>query len=336
MKNILLLPNLGNTCYLNTGIQCLLSSSLFTNYLLNTSFPDHTLQQSLKVFFTNIDDINIRKHYIYFTRFVKHLEQVMINIMNIYEQNDVSELLTLLLDKMNTEIGQELNPYNIPIFTDKSLSVIGRLNHKCITAYEIQFKNEFSQIIPMFYSFLICQIVCGCTKIHHNYEHFNMLQLEIPTSLCNSKVCLEDCINQFMKSYDLNIGDNEWKCDHCNLKIKSTKSFVFWTLPDILIISFKRFVYDSSKHTFCKNNVSVELPDIIDMNKWMLSQRNSVNYELKAIGCHIGSLSYGHYYSVVWNKYKKQWISIDDDRVQSVDFEKILKNVYICVYEKVK
>ena len=329
------LPNLSNTCYLNTAIQCLLSSKIFIYFILHNEFPNNTLLNSFKKIVNNINPNNSTGHFIHFAAFVKHLNTVFQKNMNIYEQNDVSELLMILLDKMNSEIGQEFK-LDATLIDNNLKSAFCRLDERCMKAYEKQFKDAHSEIIPLFYSFLICQIVCGCNKIHHNYEHFNMLQLEIPTN--QQSITLNDCLDLFMKSYTLNIDDqiDKWKCDHCNLCVPSTKSFVFWTLPDILIISFKRFIFDERIHNFRKINVAIDLPKVIDMNKWMLSQKVPVNYELKSIGCHIGSLNYGHYYSMVWSKSEKQWIDIDDTNIRPARFERNLQNAYICVYEKMK
>ena len=315
------LPNLGNTCYLNTTIQCLLSCDSFKNFLQNTEFK----QNSILYFFKKIEPKNLAK----FKLFVSHLHKKFKSNFDIFEQNDMCELLTILIDKMNIEISRNIHIDDNYNFLSND-SAINRLNNKCTYSFITHFKTEYSFLIPLFYSTLISQIHCGCQKIHHNYEYNNILQLNI----IKKKDCtIIDCIDDFMEPYLLNnTNDNDndkWTCDHCNQSILSKKSFIFWKLPKILLISFKRFVFNSKINKFIKINDPIEIPTQLDMSKWTVNNDNSI-YNLKALGCHIGSIDYGHYFTILYDYEKNKWVEVDDEIVRD---NKMFRSVYLCTYE---
>ena len=368
MKNNLkfTLPNLGNTCYLNSAVQCLLGTTVFNDYVLNTSFNPDTILDCFQKFGkkvlileeTDTDNDN-DTYWNEYKTLVTKLSKSLKNSMDIYRQNDLGEFLNLFIDYTNNEVSRKINmsrviaEYNN---LDDVNSGLLRLRRKCNMAWINNFKNEYSCLVPMFYSLLISQISCGCGKIHHNYEFFNIIQVDIPNQIDddknermgtltdNNRVCLTNCIDDFMRSFKLNDASNhesiEWKCDVCNKKVLSRKSFTFWKLPKILIFNIKRFVFNEKAGDFMKLNTEVSIPEIIDMKKWTLCDDRTCDYRLKSIGCHVGRLNFGHYYTFV-RRSTDVWVKIDDDTESSpITFDELLKHnvqnhVYVCFYERI-
>jgi len=380
------LPNLGNTCYLNTGLQCILNSSIFIEYLTISDFPEDSifyhLQQtvhsivnhstqvkevSLNFFSCNRETTPNQSYWNPHRQMVKYLGTKLQKHINIYRQNDLQEFLNLIIDHSNQELANSPKHNNVSSICEYKYNNIAttttttkpnqnssfyRLQKKCDNAWNKHFKNEYSPIVPLFYSLLISQISCGCGKIHHNYEFFNSLQIDIVSEISEDDTMLTTCIDEFMKPFKLNQNNNDhnlgnldneirWKCDVCKQQLESTKNFAFWRLPQILIIVLKRFVFDEKFGQFRKLNTVVDIPDIIDFKKWVLCKESTVLYELRTIGCHYGGLDSGHYYSLV-RKGQNKWVKIDDDdaspqfnRHTESQYKPYFNDAYVCVYQKI-
>ncbi len=70
-------------------------------------------------------------------------------------------------------------------------------------------------------------------------EPYFMIDLPIPQVDSNS-VDLFDCFNLYTTS-ELLSGDNAWFNDKTGEKQDVNKKLTFWSFPNILIISFRRF-----------------------------------------------------------------------------------------------
>ena len=76
--------------------------------------------------------------------------------------------------------------------------------------------------------------------------------------------------------------------------------------------------------------ISEHLEKYIDME---IYRSNNVLFELVGIISHIGSLEYGHYYSLVKNCSSNIWYKFSDNLYEIVDFDKInKKDVCILIY----
>ena len=385
------LPNFGNTCYLNTCVQCMMSSPTFTDYVMTKSFPEDTILYHLQAMMGEVvndtvinittndtddddeeedndnervdtsdnsnDTVSLPSYWKHHKVFVTVLRDRLKTFMEIFEQNDLGEFWNLFVDKASNEISQKIRMSKI-VHEQNNLdnvdSSLLRLRQRCNRAWVNNFKDEYSPLVPMFHSLLISQISCSCGKIHHNYEFFNAIQVEIPSmsttgndgnkSKSPTSVSLIDCIGEFMNSFLLNDTSDpksiEWTCDNCNDRVLSRKSFTFWRLPQVLVFNLKRFVFNERSGRFIKLNTPVEIPEFLDMKVWTLcDDRTSCKYRLTAIGCHMGSLNYGHYIALV-RRGEREWVKIDDDdesepfTMDDITKKNLFLRAYVCVYER--
>lgn len=51
---------------------------------------------------------------------------------------------------------------------------------------------------------------------------------------------LEECLRHYTKAETLTM-DDAWRCPHCQQYLPVVKTLDIWSLPDILIVHFKRF-----------------------------------------------------------------------------------------------
>ena len=153
---------------------------------------------------------------------------------------------------------------------------------------------------------------------------------------------LEECLDDFVKPTYFNstkhqedIPSIEWMCDNCKEKKLSKKTTIFWSTPDVIIIFLKRFDINRLGN-LTKNKSNICIPKILDMKKYIINNIQECTYSLISVGCHIGTINNGHYYSIL-KKENASWEKVDDDHSTSIsenDVNTHCKNAYMCVYSR--
>jgi ubiquitin C-terminal hydrolase len=327
-KGINGLMNKGNTCYINTSIQCLGHCTNFLHYILSGKYErnDGNIINELRELFM---ELWIHDNGVIPNRFLKYLRMNMNNIMDIFEQNDIQEFLTMFIDKLNASISQRIDP-EIALNQIRYMDThYDKLKKKLDKSWYQSMCREYSPLLDYFYGQSVNQIICGsCKKIHHNYEPFSILILPIS----HTQEGLIDCLKHYSTSEYLNDttneDSNEWKCDGCNKCEKSLKTMKFWRLPKVLTICFKRFTHDLRK-----NNVLINIPEEIDLTDFVIGE-TIVKYELCSIACHMGSFNNGHYYAICRNP-NNNWFRLDDTNITKLDGEfQTPSNAYMVFYQE--
>lgn len=329
------LMNVGNSCYINTAIQCLGHCSNFLEFVLSGKYTsadnnDNKLLWELRELFIQLW---IKDNGVIPNRFLNHLRQ-NIKSLEIHEQNDIQEFLGVLIDKLNQSIAKQVNP-------DKALEALEASRSNADTLYEKLKRRldkawiqgvckEMSPLVDFFYGQTVVQILCGhCQKIHHSYELFVELFLSIPmTNSTEKRYSVNECLEHCMQEETLNLEQgHEWKCDHCNQKAPSVKSTKICRLPHVLILCLKRF-----SHDLRKIDTRIDIPKTIDLAPYMIGQTYPT-YNLASVACHAGSFGHGHYYALCKNM-NGQWYNIDDTLVRGIGPDPdVSNNAYVLFYE---
>lgn len=328
------LANLGATCYINTIVQCLGYCPTFLKYILvgtrlkGTPTPLTTELQAV------YKELWIKRNSIAPHGFLRSLQQSLGAYMNMFEQNDACEFLMLYLDKLNADLSIELlidledvnelteNVQNHPNLMYRALAVDMK------RAWLKSIQREYSPLIDIFYGQLISQIVCGnCQHIHHNYESYCNLSLSIKDKNGST---LQECFHGFFKEEILNSKEQDWKCDHCNIKVPSKKVVRLWKNPQVLIVSLKRF-----NHNLHKDTTQVVVPTNLSLSPYCLHSQDG-EYNLVAVVHHMGSAGSGHY-NCLCKHQNGVWYAIDDHVVREAqpnEIDYVLNNGYMYFYEK--
>lgn len=323
------LANLGNTCYVNTSVQCLSFCPRFLSYVLaQTHEPAEgpTIVAELR---DVLHALRVEKQSLIPRRFVNRLQQSMGSMLNIYEQNDIHEFLMIWLDKMCRSVGRPLSsgPHALDELARQILrakDAAQALTLKMERAWMEEHHREYSPLKAMFYGQQIMQIQCGqCGHISHNYETFSMLPVCADAAASDAQ-CLHQMILNHMKTEPM----EGWSCESCKTPNHCSKTYKFWRLPDVLMVVVKRFTAALQKLRY-----AVEAPPELDLSDLCIFD-DQCRYRLCATACHMGGTQGGHYYALCRDK--AGWWVVDDTSSKRVeDAQSFQRDAYICFYERI-
>jgi ubiquitin C-terminal hydrolase len=336
MKGI---PNIGNTCFINSIFQLLNNIDDLRKYILsnnyNTSLYDYfnknkkelpqnyesykeLLLNLQKIFIAlNSDDYEVSKFVQLFCSNLKQLaiegDYIADNISDFSIHNDAEEFLSFILDK--------IEDYSI----DNDFKVIKN------TVANINLKNTYQNKNIIINSFKIQQITqykcmtCNnLTKLNYN-NYLNKIQLSISKSFINS---LDNALSYYTSTDEI----DEYNCEKCKkIGISKTRTLLS-VLPKYIIIQLLRFKNNGNKIT-----KSIDIPLSINLDKYSYKNKE-LNYELQSASCHLNfSTSVGHYISITKNHNK--WYIQDDEHIKEIEkdkaFEQIKTTGYILIFKKI-
>ena len=321
-KGLTGLANLGNTCFMNTTLQCLSHTYSFNDFLQHGTYKQKIKKKPESLVLMEWDklrDMVWSENCIispggFLTSVQKVAKIKEKHLFTGFAQNDLPEFLTFIIDCFHTAIMREVNmKIKGNILTDKD-----KVAKKCFDMMKNMYKKEYSEILDIFYG-----IHVSCVKgeddntLSCNPEPFLMLDLPVPDK---RNVSLINCFDEYTKKEILD-DDNQYVNDE-GIKVVA-KQIEFWKFPDVLIVTLKRFT-----NSVQKNQRLVDFPlDNLDLSKYVVVyDPHSFKYELYGICNHSGGVMGGHYYAYVKNANNK-WYEFNDARVQEIK-EADLKTPY--------
>ena len=341
-KGLTGLANLGNTCFMNATLQCL-SHSYELNKFLNKK-GEHENKKLYEEKLNNKPEALILLEWDKLRKmmwsencvispggFLASLQKVAKikdkQIFTGFAQNDLPEFLGFIINCFHNAISREVimnikgNPQNN---TD-------RLAEKSFKMMKAMYKKEYSEILTMFFGISISTISSLGGKIYASTpEPFFMIEAPIPPT---TSPTLYDCLDLYTKN-ELLDNDNKYYNEETKEKVDAHKCIKFWSLPDILSITLKRFNNNMNKE---RKNVDFPLENL-DLSKYVIGyNRYSYIYDLYAICNHGGSILGGHYTACIKNANGK-WYLFNDTQIKEIPQIEILKNekAYCFFYRKKK
>lgn len=279
------LQNIGNTCYMNAGLQMLLHNEDFCKLVLK--YVSHSeILNKIGTFITSYYDDMTRS--INMTE-IKNLIDERKDTFIGYNQQDATEFIIFFLDIIDTEI-KKINKQSTELNDIFGLKINTRTKCK----------------------------INSCLNISNKIETTNFLLLDIENNMTN----LNDIYRNYKSSEKLE-GNEKYYCENCKEKRVASKRYSVENWSPHIIMWLKRF--KPINNSYQKMNQSIDIPlnwrhDInlkgavihygningghyvyVGMvnNKWYLYDDSSVSEitninKLKDILCHAYCLYYNH------------------------------------------
>lgn len=356
------LLNEGNTCYMNSALQCLMHIPELQHYFSNGGI----YEQQHKYFFKSrsnalkdfADQFKLLLVSLCDESDKRPIRPVSFRkILSIFkpsfataEQQDAHECFNVILDLLSESLKMHVN-INI------SGQVHSLNDDRKVNAFQ-QYKqfllnNGYSFITSHFFGQFDGTITCKrCSKSSYRYDPYSSLEVEIPQTAGSIYDCLDNYCYQELLS-----GDNAYHCSTCKQSTDATKLLRIWTLPTILIIQLKRFGGNSlgiRTGNFIKNNKYIHFPKQLNMTKYVTHPvaidvnptNNHLNnhfdnrppivrglqmFDLIGIIEHSGTLQGGHY--VAKCLVNGKWLLFNDGAVSGLSENQLVTpNGYVLIY----
>lgn len=326
------LVNVGNTCYANAVLQCLLStalpqalldpkaSAIFRRYSSNSNL--------LELAKSKDDDQHLRDKCKWLTRELKKIT---------VEYSAAKEEEKSWLQMLSWAQGPVIDPGSITRHPERLCP--------CLRPYSQEDAHEFlrallstlvmngqnKQLSSLFDGLLESSVTCQCCQRPSlTRDRYMDLSLDIHQPHIHS---LTQALADFTAEETLG-DDNAVFCKHCAVKQTATKALRLATAPSILVCHLKRFAMDEYGRLE-RVHKHVQFPERLQIDSYMskVNKSRPPAYDLVSLLVHQGSTcDSGHY--IAFCKHAGEWYQCNDSVVEKVSFQTVLRQqAYILVYE---
>ncbi|KAK9876418.1 hypothetical protein WA026_012731 [Henosepilachna vigintioctopunctata] len=332
------LKNIGNTCFMNSVIQCLSNTKLLLEYLREDAYMRDINQTNssmkgalIKAFAEVIKELWAEDSCdrVVNTVSLKNQIQRFASRFMGYAQQDAQEFLRYLLEGLHEDVNQvKEKPKSIHVDIDDKLNDADKSSE----SWNRYLRMDNSRIVDIFVGQLKSTLKCTfCGHCSVTFDPFWDLSLPIPTR--TGQLRLSQCLEYFTREETLD-GDEKPTCSKCKERRKCTKSFAIQRFPKILVIHLKRF--SPTERFRGKLNVTVDFPlEALDMSKYAAESVSSSRYNLYAVSNHSGTTYSGHYTAYCRHPYSLTWHEYNDSRVNAVSPRSVVSSeAYVLFYEQ--
>ncbi|XP_075765625.1 ubiquitin carboxyl-terminal hydrolase 2 isoform X2 [Pelodiscus sinensis] len=329
------LRNLGNTCFMNSILQCLSNTKELRDYCLqnqyvrdlNNSSRMHTALMAefaklIQLLWTSPPNEAVSP-----SEFKTQIQRYAPRFVG-YNQQDAQEFLRFLLDGLHSEVNRVLV---------RPRSNLDNLDHlpddeKGRQMWRRYQEREDSRIGDLFVGQLKSSLTCSeCGYCSTAFDPFWDLSLPIAKK-SYSEVTLLDCMRLFTKE-DVLDGDEKPMCCRCKARTRCTKKFSIQRFPKILVLHLKRFSEARIRTSKLTTFVSFQLKDL-DLREFAAQSCNHAVYNLYAVSNHSGTTMGGHYTAYCRNPVSGEWHTFNDSRVTPMSSSHVRSSdAYLLFYE---
>ncbi|KAK6906785.1 hypothetical protein I203_100772 [Kwoniella mangroviensis CBS 8507] len=351
------LKNLGNTCYMNSTLQCLSATYPFTSYFLDGSYKKsiniynplgtkgnlanafaELLKALWKEDYTFLSPVTFRKNIITFA-----------SQFSGTDQHDSQEFLSFVLDGLHEDLNRVKHKPPPVEMTPEREAQLETLPPEIASEKEWQIyrmRND-SFIVDLFQGQYRNRLEClTCHKTSTTYDAFMYMSLPVPAG--KSKVVVQELIDEFVKA-EVMEKEDAWNCPRCKVPRRASKTLTISRLPPVLLIQLKRFTTQNGVF-WDKSETPVIFPvKSLDLTRYVPRRQQTgredlddprcqvgpFKYDLYGVSNHMGTLSSGHYTAYV--KSSKGWMYCEDSKVSKAHEKDVVSRpAYILFYKRVR
>ncbi|KAL3629613.1 hypothetical protein CASFOL_026835 [Castilleja foliolosa] len=311
------LRNLGNTCFLNSVLQCLTYTEPLAAYLQSGKHQNSCRTSG----FCALCAIQ------------KHVSRALQSSGRILEPKDLVSNLRCSLGKSLTKRLGISRSFRNARQEDAHEYMVNLLEsmHKCCLPSGVPSESpgayEKSLVHKIFGGRLRSQVKCmQCSYCSDKFDPFLDLSLEIVRA-----DSLLKALGHFTAKEQLDGGAKQYQCQQCKHKVKALKQLTIHQAPHVLTVHLKRF---SAHAPGRKIDNKIAFGPTLDLKPFVTGPYDGgLQYTLYGVLVHAGwSTHSGHYYCFVRTS-SGMWHSLDDNQVYQVSEKKVLEQkAYMLFY----
>jgi len=317
------LKNMGNTCYMNSILQCVSNTAPLANYFVTGEFEkdlnakSETRGQISKEFAELLIQLWSSQYKSICPTDLKRTIGRFKSEFSGNDQQDAHELVLTLMDWLHKETNKVHKPTKEPEQKNDNLpDYVAANNHW----KEFIARNQ-SIFIQLFHgqrrSVVKC-LTCGTESV--TYDVFSVLTLPIPSG--SNRADVLDCFAAYLKEEVL----DEWKCPTCRVNRKSLKKIDIVKFPPLLVIHLNRF-YNDGLWRKRQNYVSFTMNNL-DLGIFATASSRHNNrysqFNLYSVSNHYGTMEGGHYTAYCKSDILGNWYKYDDQVVTPMDSQDVI------------
>ncbi|KAJ4479262.1 cysteine proteinase [Lentinula aciculospora] len=298
------LHNTGNTCFLNSAIQCLVHTPPLLHLLVQHT-PEKCPCKNNFCMTCSLRTVAMQSH----------------RSNNAFSPSQISGKLQVIAKHMRR--GRQEDSHEFLRYA------IDALQKSCLAGQPPKIDHELAEttwVHKLFGGKLRSRVTCE--SCGHNSDTFDSI-LDLSLDIHHSQL-LKDALRKFVAPDHLK-GADKYKCEKCKKHVNATKKFSIHDAPVVLTVHLKRFSPMGSKIGHM-----VSYDEQLSLGPYMSEGQYGPNYSLYGVICHAGGGPHsGHYYAYVRSR-ENRWYEMNDDLVTTASTPTRNKNSYILFYIKNK
>uniref|UniRef100_A0A8K9XDM4 Ubiquitin carboxyl-terminal hydrolase 8 n=2 Tax=Oncorhynchus mykiss TaxID=8022 RepID=A0A8K9XDM4_ONCMY len=313
------LRNLGNTCYMNSILQCLCNTPAMVDYFNKNLYQEDINRANILGHRGEVAEefgVIMKALWSGLYKCISPRDfKVTIGKINEsfsgQEQQDSQELLLFLMDGLHEDLNKAANRKGYIEEENDDLDD-QRAANQAWTKHKLL--NE-SVIVALFQGQFKSTVQClTCHRKSRTFETFMYLTLPLAST---NKCSLQDCLKLFSKEEKMT-DQNKVFCRHCKALRDSVKKLEIWKVPPIILVHLKRFSYEGRWKQKLQTTVDFPLENL-DLSQYVIGPRLGLKrYNLFGVSNHYGGLDGGHYTAYCKNAMKQRWYKFDDHEVSEI------------------